>query len=646
MDDKAREANAAGFWDQDRASLLLFAVAAAPLAIGLGLAYLAHWPEAGGIAFILGTVPVLAALVLEIVQSLKRGQFGLDVLAALSMSAALAFGESLAGNVVALMYAGGQMLETIAQGRARREMSALVARAPRTALRREGKALQIRPVEEIVTGDLLLVRHGDTVPVDGRIVSGAGILDQSAITGEAHPARLGKGEAVLSGAVNVGPAFDMVADRPARDSTYAAIVRLVEAAAGSRAPMVRLADKYALVFLAFSVALAVGAALVSGDPRRALAVLVVATPCPLILAVPVALMAGLSRAAKLGLLVKNGGALEAMARVKALVVDKTGTLTYGRAEIEAVEAAPGFGADEVLRLAASLDQASNHVVADALVAAAKARKLSLASPEEVDETGGSGLIGRVEGHVVVVGSESFVRARSAGTAPAFSTTAEDATALVAVAVDGAFAGCIVIADRMRQDAPEMLDALRAAGVAYILIASGDRRETVAALCRRVGANECAGNLSPKGKVDCIKSVKAHGPVMMVGDGVNDAPALAAADVGVAMGARGAAASAEVADAVLLVDRLDRLGAGMAVARRALAIARQSVLWGIGLSCLGMGVAAAGYLPPVQGALLQEVIDVVVILNALRALLPGPPAEASAPRPPVEGRCRTCRMAHP
>jgi heavy metal translocating P-type ATPase len=630
---------------------VLFALAALPLLVGTVLLLAFGRREEAQIAFVLGTVPVLAALALEIIRALRAGQFGLDILAALSMSAALAFGEPLAGNVVALMYAGGQFLEALAQSRARREMTALVARAPRTALRREGGDLVSRPIAAIGSGDVLLVRHGDAVPVDGRIAGGSGLLDQSAITGEARPVRRGAGETALSGSVNVGPAFDMVALKRADESTYAAIVRLVEAAAASRAPLVRLADRYALGFLAVSLALAAGAALLSGDPRRALAVLVVATPCPLILAVPVALMAGLSRAAKLGVLVKSGGALEAMARVRALVLDKTGTLTEGRAAIAAIDVADGFDPDAVLRLAASLDQASNHVVAEALVAAARARELALSAPQNVEEDGGAGLTGRVEGHTVSIGSGAYVTARASGTLAEAAPSGEDATAVVAVAIDGRLAGRIVLADHMRAEAPAMVAALRAAGVEHIRLASGDRRAAVAALCRRIGADDCAGELTPEEKVASVTAARAFGPVMMVGDGVNDAPALAAADVGVAMGARGAAASAEVADVVLLVDRLDRLAEGVAAARRALAIARQSVIAGIGLSVLGMLAAAFGYLPPVQGALLQEAIDVAVILNALRALLPGAPAQP--PHPPQAGTarrpaggCATCRAACP
>ncbi|MDI4666866.1 heavy metal translocating P-type ATPase [Xanthobacter autotrophicus] len=604
---------------------LLLTAAVLPLLTGLAL--LAAGQERGAfLAFVAGTVPVLAVLVLDIALALGEGRFGLDLLAALSMATALAFGEPLAGNVVALMYAGGQQLERFAEGRARREMTALVARAPRSALRREGESLSEVPINVLKRGDVVFVRHADTIPADGCIVGGAAVLDQSSLTGEAQPVRLDAGEEAPSGAVNVGGAFDIRVLRPAAESTYAAIVRLVEAAAASRAPMARLADRYALAFLVVSLALALGAAFLSGDPRRALAVLVVATPCPLILAVPVALMAGLSRAAKRGVLVKSGGALEKLAAVRALVIDKTGTLTHGRAELQEIRAAPGCDADEVLRVAAALDQASAHVVAAALVKAAKARGLVLAPPERAVEDDGIGISGRVEGRDVVVGGCGFVAARTQGDPAALRNGLSAMSAVVAVGLDGRLAGLLLLADRVRDDAAAMLGALRAGGVEHIALASGDRMEAVEALGRRLGLDSWAGDLQPEGKVAQV--VEAHarlarGTVMMVGDGVNDAPALAAADVGVALGARGAAASAEVADVVLLVDRLDRLAEAMAIARRALAIARQSVFIGIGLSLMGMVAAAFGLLEPVAGALLQEAIDVAVILNALRVLIPGP-----------------------
>jgi heavy metal translocating P-type ATPase len=382
--------------------------------------------------------------------------------------------------------------------------------------------------------------------------------------------------------------------------------------------MSRLADRWAIGFLAATVTIAGGAWWFTGDPIRAVAVLVVATPCPLILAVPVALVAGLSRAAHFGVLIKGAKPLEAMARIRTLILDKTGTLTEGRPQIVAIESLGGMAEDEILRFAAALDQASKHPVAQALVAAAMERGLALPVPTEVAETPGEGVAGSVDGRGVVVGGHAFVAARvgEAGDDPAALAAG---SVLVAVAVDGRMAGHLVLADLLREGAQDMLAGLRGEGIARILLATGDRREVAERVVEGLGFDALRAELTPDQKVLLVLTERENGPVMMVGDGVNDAPALAAADVGVAMGARGAAASAEAADVVLLVDRIDPLGRGIEIARRARGIAVESVVAGIGLSGLGMVAAAFGYLTPVQGALLQEAIDVAVILNALRAL---------------------------
>jgi heavy metal translocating P-type ATPase len=592
----------------------LLGLAGGGAAYWLGDAALAQW--LWGIA----TVPVLIGLIWQIVGSLRRGDLGLDIVAALSMTAALVFGETLAGNVVALMYAGGQVLESFAQGRARREMSALLGRVAHTAMRFRGAVIDEVPIAEIAPGDELMIRNGEVIPVDGTVVKGPALLDLSALTGESIPARLEAGGEVLSGATSVGPAFRMAAARPASESTYAGIVRLVEAAQQSRAPMVRLADRYAWWFLLLTVVLAGAAWVWAGDPIRALAVLVVATPCPLILAVPVAVISGMSRSAGSGVLIKNGGTLEQLAKVGTAILDKTGTLTHGSAEVVQIRTAGKMSADEVLRLAASLDQASGHVLAAALIRAARARSLALSPPTGVHETPGAGLEGTVDGRQVLVGGNSFVHARSGSMDPhELHLDLGSELATVAVAVDGAVAGVIVLEDQVRPDAGELLQQLRASGISRIVLASGDRAEIAEAVGRALQVDAVRGELSPDQKVTVVVEEQARAPVLMVGDGVNDAPALAAADVGVAMGARGAAASSEAAGVVLLVDEIQPLAKAISIARRTRRIALQSVYVGLGLSVAGMVLAALGHLAPVQGALLQEAIDVAVILNALRAL---------------------------
>ncbi len=618
----------------DRLKTAILLLALAGLALGLVLWFVGQ-AKMADLVWFAGVLPALVALVVEILRSIGRGEVGLDIVAALSMTAALVFGETLAAAVVAVMYSGGTFLEGFAEGRARREMHELLSRVPRTATRHLNGGLQDVPLDDIVPGDRLLIRQGDVVPVDGTVASATAFLDTSALTGESLPVRLLQGGAAMSGSTNAGEAFDLTATHEARDSTYAGIVRLVEEAQRSKAPMSRLADRWSLGFLAVTLVIAFAAWWFTGDPIRAVAVLVVATPCPLILAVPVALVAGLSRAAHFGVLIKGAGPLERMADIRTLILDKTGTLTDGRPQIVSIDSHGQLGEDEILRFAAALDQASKHPVAQAIVAAARARGLDLPVPSDVTEIPGEGVVGHVAGHSVMVGGEDFVAQRLGGR-PGDTLRLAAGAVLVAVAVDGRMAGHLVMADPLRDGTASMLAGLRREGIARILLATGDRAAVAERVTEGLGLDGVRAGLTPDQKVLLVLSERKNGPVMMVGDGVNDAPALAAADVGVAMGARGAAASAEAADVVLLVDRVDRLGPGIEIARRARRIAVESVVVGIGLSVLGMIAAAYGYLTPVQGALLQEVIDVAVILNALRALrivpfetAPSPPQAESA-----------------
>ena len=577
--------------------------------------------DAGAAAvWVAATLPVLLALLVEIVTSLRRGEVGLDIVAGLSMAAALIFGENLAAAIVALMYAGGQYLEIYAERTARREMTALLSRVPRTAIRHRDGQLEEVAVDVVSPGDRLLIRQGDVVPVDGTVAEGVGVLDQSALTGESLPVKAKPGEPVLSGSTNAGEAFDVIATRPAAESTYAGIVRLVEDAQRSRAPMSRLADRYAIVFLVLTVVLAGAAWWLSGDPIRAVAVLVVATPCPLILAVPVAIISGLSRAAKFGILIKGGKAIENLARVRTVVIDKTGTLTIGQARLIATHVDAGVTANEVLRIAASLDQASKHVIAQTIVDEARNKGLQLAVPTDVVETPGEGVVGRVDGRRVAVGGLRFVAGRVARSdASPLPHDRPPGALAVAVGIDGRLSGVLILADELRAGTEAMLSELRALGIERIVLATGDRQEVARFVATGLSLDLVRSELMPDQKILVVLAERKNGPVMMIGDGVNDAPALAAADVGVAMGAKGAAASAQAADVVLLVDQLDRILPAIRIARRSRLIALQSVIAGIGLSALAMVAASFGLLVPAEGAVIQEVIDVAVIFNALRAL---------------------------
>jgi heavy metal translocating P-type ATPase len=597
--------------------IALFSVAALGLAAGLaspllGFADYQAWIWGGS-----GAV-VLAVLLWEIATSLLDGEFGLDIVAGLSMSAALAFGETLAASVVGVMYAGGQLLEDYAANRARADMKALLARVPKTALRYDDGHLREVSVDAVRAGDRLLVRQGDLVPVDGTIRTGQALLDLAALTGESVPVKKLAGEPVPSGARSLDMAFDMTALRPASESTYAGIVRMVKAAQAAKAPMVRIADRYAIWFLLVTVVLAGGTYVLTQDHDRLLAVLVSATPCPLILAVPVAIISGMGKAARRGVLMKGGPVLETMARASTLVIDKTGTLTRGRAELEQVIPQGGRSADEILRLAASLEQASAHVIAGSIVQAARQRGLTLDYPEDVRETAGDGLAGTVGGRRVVVGGHDFVR-RQLRRRSLPRPDLEPGMVLAAVAVSGHLAGHLVLADAVREETPEAIARLRQAGIGRIVLASGDSQAIVDRIGGALGLDELRGDLTPPEKVGIVLGERNSGAVLMVGDGVNDAPALAAADVGISIGVSGSAAATETADAVLMVEDLTRLAEAVATARRARAIALQSVFAGIGMSFAAMLAAAFGYLPVVQGALLQEVIDIAVIVNALRAL---------------------------
>jgi len=615
-------------------AVMLLGLAGAALAV-LGRPGWAH------LAWDAAALPVAAELVLSSVRALVGGAIGVDVIALLAICVALAMGESFVAALIALMVAGGGALEALAEARARREMTALLARAPRVAHRAEGDALTDIAVDAIRPGDVLLVKPGETLPVDGMLQDAAALLDESALTGEPLPVARSLGDALRSGIVNTGNPFRMAASASAEASTYAAVIRLVRAAEAERPPMARLADRWAVGFLAVTLLAAGLAWALAGDPRRALAVLVVATPCPLILAAPVALVCGLSRAARRGAIVKGGSALERLARARTALFDKTGTLTSGTPRVAAVEPLDGFAEDEVLRLAASLDQVSQHVVARAVVAAAGAAGLPLAWPAQAVEIAGGGVAGEVDGRDVLVGGAALLAARGyvlPETGPA-ARLAAAASAAAWVAVDGQVAGALLLTDRLRPEAPRALRALRAAGIARLVMVSGDRAATAEAIGAALGLDAVHADLAPEDKIAVVRAERASGPTLMVGDGINDAPALAAADVGVAMGAHGAAAAAEAADVVLLVDRLDALAAAVASARRARAIALQSVAAGMGLSGLAMLAAALGMLPPVFGALLQEAIDVAVILNALR-VLGGP----SAPVPLSEATGAARAMA--
>jgi heavy metal translocating P-type ATPase len=599
-----------------------FAVATGLLALGVATS-LAGAADVADVAWWLVTALGLLLSTAWLIGELRAGHVGVDVVAWLALLGTILVDEPLAGALITVMLTTGRLLEARAASRAERELTLLVARAPRTARRVTGAEVDVIDVEQVRRGDVLLVAAGEVVPVDGRLNT-AGVFDESSLTGEAQPVDRPAGDEARSGVVNVGQSVAMVATKPASESTYSQIVLLVQQAQAASSPFVRMADRYAAWFVPFALTVARLAWWWSGDPVRAVAVLVVATPCPLLLAAPIAIMSGLSQSAHAGAVVKGGAALERLGEGGVLLFDKTGTLTLGHPVVTQV-LVDGADPDECVRLAASLDQVSPHVLASAVVGHAETRGLTLSLPAEVSEQHGYGLAGRVEGREVRVGRLEWV---CPGEVPGWLRRAARRASLegaltVFVAVDGQPVAAMLLDDPLRPDAHRMLRSLRSAGFERVVLVTGDRSDAAESVGRLVGVDAVHAETDPREKVDVVRAESRRAPTVMVGDGINDAPALAAADVGVAMAAHGRTASSEAADVVLTAERIDRLAEVVLIARRSRRIATRSVVVGMGLCAVAMLVAAAGYLPPAWGALSQEGIDVLAIGIALTALRPPP-----------------------
>lgn len=577
--------------------------------LGLGAASAADWCWLGVIA-VAGS-----PLLWHTFRGLLRGHFAADVVAALAIVTAVLVGQYFAGAVVVLMQSGGEALERSAFARASDSLEALLARAPRIAHRHAGNLIEDVAVEAVVPGDRLLIRPGDLVPVDVTVLEGTSAVDQSALTGEPVPIRATPGTSLLSGSVNLDGALTARADKASTDSQYQRIVQLVESARRERAPLQRLADRYAVWFTPVTLLACATAWFVTRDATSILAVLVVATPCPLILATPVAVIGAISRVAELGVIVKTGAAIEQLGRARVVVFDKTGTLTLGHPTVRGVHAQPGHSPRDVLRLAGAVEQRSSHHLGRAVAEAASQQGDGpLPTAAQVREWPGSGVEGMVEGRAVLVGSPALITERGLDVP---DIDADQTTACVLV--DGHLAGTIEFSDRLRHQVPALMQRLAVLGVNETVMLTGDREAAADVIAAQAGIRTVCAGLLPAQKVAEILALKSrdHQVVVMVGDGINDAPALAAATVGVALGAHGVAATAEAADVVVLVDDIARVGDAMAVSQRMRRIALQSIVTGLGVSSILMAVAAAGHIAPAAGALLQEALDVAVILNALR-----------------------------
>jgi heavy metal translocating P-type ATPase len=578
------------------------------------------------VIWMIGVIALGAPILWSTARTVARGRLAADLVASLALIGAVGLGQPLVGLVIVLMQTGGEALERHAARRASSAVAALEAEAPRIGHRlSEGTTVDL-PVEMIRVGDRLLVRPGEMVPCDGIVTEGSSQLDTSRLTGEPLPRALEPGVSVASGMVNLEAPFTMRATAVAAASLYAQIVELVRTAESSKAPLQRLADRAAVWFTPFTLVLCGIAFLASGDPIRILAVLVAATPCPLILAAPVAILGGINRAARHQIIVRHGEALERLARIEIAVFDKTGTLTVGRPAVATIRAIPPFTESEILRLAGAVEQGSGHLLARTTVAAAEQQVGPLPLATDIVEASGRGVSGRVSGHRVTVGALSLLKEREPVASQRLEAEHGGAGLQAYLAIDGQPAGTISYADQIRRHAGTVIRSLRELGVERIVLLSGDRQVNAEGVAREVGIDEAAGDLLPQDKVAFVAGLVKRGhQVMMVGDGANDAPALRAASVGVAMAGpvRGGGISAEAADVVLLIDELTRVPESIAIAKRTMTIARQSIGIGLGLSGVAMVAAAGGWLLPLAGALVQEAIDVAVILNALRATRAGP-----------------------
>ncbi|MFS0718490.1 heavy metal translocating P-type ATPase [Arthrobacter sp. 1P04PC] len=576
---------------------------------------------------------VAAYLAVGMVRRLMGGTWGIDILAVTAIVSTVLVGEFVASMIIVLMMAGGTALEDFAAGRAKAELTALLERVPQTAHReRAGVAAdgthgdgtladgqhEDVAATDVRIGDILLVRPGEVVPLDGVLLSESGTFDESSLTGESLPVERAAGEGLMSGSLNGEAAVRMRVTARMEDSQYSRIVALVREAAESKAPMVRLADRYAVPFTALAYVLGAVGWIISGSPARFAEVLVVATPCPLLIAAPVAFLGGMSRAARGGIIVKYAGVLELLGRIRTAAFDKTGTLTYGRPALVEIRTTGALDEDEVLRLAASAEQYSSHVLAASVMDAARARVLGFHSASEATEYATHGVRARLDGRDVVVGKPNFVAESAKGVV---ETELVSGQLGIYVGVDGKFVGCLVMSDPLRDEARRTLGELQHLGVTQTVMLTGDALATAEHIADAAGLTDVRAECLPPDKVEAVRSLPLR-PVMMVGDGVNDAPVLAVADVGIAMGARGSTAAGESADVVIILDDLSKVASAVRIGQRTVKVALQSIWIGIAMSVALMVAAAAGYVPAIAGALSQEVVDLATILNALRALSAG------------------------
>lgn len=565
-----------------------------------------------GVTVIIAVIPLLWDMVL----TLRNGRFGIDILAATAMITSVLLGQYWTGIIIALMLTGGEALEDYADNRAKVELKSLLEKKPVLAHLIKSKEIVDIPIKEVRVSEKLSILPGEVVPVDCEIIEGESSFDESSITGESLPVERAKGEQILSGSVNIEGSIVVKVIRTSEDSQYEQIIKLVRSAGLSESPFVRLADRYSIPFTLIAYFIAGSVWFVSGHAIRFLEVIVVATPCPLLLAAPIALISGMSRATKHGIIIKNGVSLERLAEVETVAFDKTGTLTNGKPVIEKIHVLNNFDETAVLKYAAALEQKSNHVLAKVIVDAAQAKKIKFKAAKQVKEVAGHGLVGRLQGRHILVGSYGFMESNTSSIPKKLSPSSLMTTATY-ISIDGELAGVITFADELRPESKNMLARLKASGVQHFLMVTGDSLGAAQSIAKKLGIVDVQANCLPADKMRIIEGIEAR-PVAFVGDGVNDAPVLTMSDIGIALGAKGSTAASESADVVIMLDDIGKVASGVEIAKRTFFIAKQSILVGIILSIVLMIIFASGKIKPIYGALLQEVVDIFVIFNALRA----------------------------
>lgn len=584
--------------------------------IALILQYGFHYPLLAQIIVTIAGAIVALTMLVGMVKTLRSGKYGVDLLAILAVVATLAVGEYWAAMVILVMLTGGDALEDYAAKKANTELKALLDNSPRFAHVVTPDGSKDVPVNDVPVNDVpvsakIIVKPGELVPIDGLIIKGTGEFDESSLTGEARPVAKTVGDTVMSGSINGDEAITLTVTKLAKDSQYQQLVKLVQEAEQTPAHFVRLADRYAVPFTVVAILISLLAWWLSKDPRRFAEVLVVASPCPLILAAPVAMVSGMSRASRNGIVVKTGSVLEKLAGARTGAFDKTGTITNGHLTVAQILPAGTITKERLLHLAASAEQDSSHILARSLLAYASQHNISLAAVSGLTEETGKGITAMIEDHQVKVGKRQFV-------APQNQQAALDTTAIY-VSVDGNYYGAIAFTDHVRPEAAQTMAKLKAAGVTNLIMLTGDQRAIAQQVAKAVGISTVKADLLPQDKIAALQSIpQSEHPVFMVGDGVNDAPSLATADVGIAMGAHGSTAASETADVVILKDDLAKVAKAVTISQDTLRIAKQAVLIGIAICTVLMLIASTGVIPAFVGAMLQEVIDTVSILWALKA----------------------------